>query len=432
MATAYHFLTSVLGVVVVVYLATFVLFAILRILTGVSIQRIGYLSFKRISYEPTGGVKIEVRKLGLLLHRPTFAQPTWVSIVVSDSQLSVDLKKMEEDAEAHDADSRATRPRGRKDTLRRDNSPAPGVSQGGRAWERVRELREKLQKLHKLVKWLQMVDVVFTNTKLSIFDVGRIEIGSMTTMLDTRQKTADRSRMFDHCMDLKENQKPVEWMFTAKSVLFFHEKKQDPIEIMDHCMFNVYGVLEGEMDGIGGAAISLKFGKINLPCDQILGCWTKLQAIKKPGGKRRSKPKAAVNLDTLVEDLASLPGRSIGVIESKEFMQSLLRGVKELQFAIGYLIISKAVTQIQPGGRSLQVVVGMKELGMDVHRLDQKSPAHRMYIYTPSYCYGNLLIVVHTGISRPKTLLIKPFWLQSLSLSVSTMAPVRTRSCIFP
>lgn len=380
MATAYHFPTFVLGIVVVIYLATFVLFAILRILTGVSIQRIGYLSFKRIGYEPTAGVKIEVRKLGLLLHRPTFAQPTWISIVVSDSQLSVDLKKMEEDSETHDADSRATRPRGRKDTLRRENPPTPGASQKSRSWERVRELRDKLQKLHKLVKWLQMVDVVFTNTKLSILDVGRIEIGSMTTMLDTRKKTADRSRMFDHCMDLKENQKPVEWMFTAKSVLFFHEKKQDPVEIIDHCMFNVYGVLEGEMDGIGGAAISLKFGKINLPCDQILGCWTKLRAIKKPGGKGRSKPKAAVNLDTLAEELGSLPERSVGIIESKEFVQSLLRGVKELQFAIGYLIISGAVTQIQPSGKPLQVVVGMKELGMDVHRLDQKSPAHRMYI----------------------------------------------------
>lgn len=381
MATAYHFLTFVLGVVVVVYLATFVLFAILRILTGVSIQRVGYLSFKRIGYEPTSGVKIEVRKLGLLLHRPTFAQPTWISIVVSDSLLSVDLRKMEEDTETDDTDSRAARPRGRKGTLRRESLAAPGVSQKSRGWERVRGLREKLQKLHKLVKWLQMVDVVFTNTKLSISDVGSIEIGSMTTMLDTRRKTADRSRMFDHCMDLKENQKPVEWMFTAKSVLFFHEKKQDPVEIMDHCMFNIYGVLEGEADRIGGAAISLKFGKINVPCDQILGCWTKLRAIKKPSGKGRPKPKAPVNLDTLVEELVSSPGCSTKIIESKEFMQSLLRGVKELQFAIGYLIISKAVDQIQPCGKPLQVVVGMKELGMDVHRLDQKSPAHRMYVY---------------------------------------------------
>lgn len=385
MATAYHFPTFVLGVVVVVYLATFVLFAVLRILTGVSIQRVGYLSFKRIGYEPTSGVKIEIRKLGLLLHRPTFAQPTWISIVVSDSQLSVDLRKLEEDPEAHDADSRAARPRRRKDTLRRENLLTPGVSHKNRVWERVRELREKLQKLHKLVKWLQMVDVVFTNTKLLISDVGSIEIGSMTTMLDTRQKTADRSRMFDHCMDLKENQKPVEWMFTAKSVLFFHEKKQDPIEIMDHCMFNVYGVLEGETDGIGGAAISLKFGKINLPCDQILGCWTKLRAIKKPGGKGILKQKVAVNLDALVEELVSLPECSTKIVESKEFMQSLLRGVKELQFAIGYLIISKAVTQIQPGEKPLQVVVGMKELGMDVHRLDQKSPAHRMCVYYLSY-----------------------------------------------
>lgn len=386
MATVYHFPTFVLGVVVVVYLATFVLFAILRILTGVSIQRIGYLSFKRISYEPMDGIKLEVRKLGLLLHRPTFAQPTWISIVVSDSQLSVDLKKMEE--ESDDMGPRTAKPRARRDTSRKESGAGapPSISQRSRAWEGVRKLREKLKKLHKLVKWLQMVDIVFTNTSLVVSDVGSIQIGSMTTMLDTRRKAADRNRMFDHCTDLKENQKPVEWMFTVRSMLFFHDKKKDPVEIMDHCMFNVYGVLEEEADGIRDAAISIKFGRINVPCDQILGCWTKLRTIKRPSG-RKPKPRVpGANLGTLMEELASSsPGNQTeklaeAAAESNEFMQSLLKGVKELQFAIGYLLVSKTVTRIQPSGKPLRVVVGMKELGIDVHRLDQRSPAHRMFV----------------------------------------------------
>lgn len=333
---------------------------------------------------------MEVRKLGLLLHRPTFAQPTWISIVVSDSQLSVDLRKMEEgDMEADDTDSRAPRSRSRKDTLKRANSVSTAsiTPTKSRALEGIQKLREKIKRLHKFVKWLQMVDIVFTNTSLTIFDIGNIQIGSMTTMLDTRQKTTDRNRMFDHCTDLKENQKPVEWMFTARSMLFFHDKRKDPVEIMDHCMFNVYGVLEGGTEGIRDAAVSVKFGKVNVPCDQILGCWTKLRTIKRLNVRKPKTKDLGVGLSTLVEELVSPPPRGRAetlietTIESKEFMQSLLKGVKELQFAIGYLLISTTVTQIQPSGKPLQVVVGMKELGMDMHRLDQKSPAHRMYVY---------------------------------------------------
>lgn len=392
MATMYHLPTFAFGVIVVVYLATFVLFAILRILTRISIQRIGYLSFKRISYEPTNGVKIEVRKLGLLLHRPTFAQPAWISIVVSDSQLSVDLKKMEEeDTDLEEVESRVGKGRGRKDTLRRGSGTADrGIPQKSREWEGVIKLREKLRKLHKLVKWLQMVDIVFTNTTLMISEVGNIQVSSMTTMVDTRQRTGDRNRMFDHCMDLKENQKPVEWMFTARSMLFFPHQKKDPVEIMDHCIINVYGVLEGDADGIRNAAISIKFGKVSLPCDQILRSWAKLQQTKRPNGRKSRAKASGVCLDILMEDLASSGGQeqmTETVMESREFLQSLLIGLKEVQFAIGYLIISKSVTRIQPSGKPLQVVVGMKELSMEVHRLDQKSPAHRMYAYFPPIDY---------------------------------------------
>jgi len=51
--------SSVLGLVVLFYLLSFVLFAIVRIATGVSIQRIGYLSLRHIAYTPRDGVRID-------------------------------------------------------------------------------------------------------------------------------------------------------------------------------------------------------------------------------------------------------------------------------------------------------------------------------------------------------------------------------------
>ncbi|CAI4219387.1 unnamed protein product [Parascedosporium putredinis] len=102
--------TFLLAVIVLIYLSTFVLFAILRILTGISIQRIGYFSLRRLAYTPKDGLKIEIRGLGLNLHRPNFAQPTWISIVINELVATVDVKELdnghkirEEDSEAEDA-----------------------------------------------------------------------------------------------------------------------------------------------------------------------------------------------------------------------------------------------------------------------------------------------------------------------------------------
>src|ERR1700685_4188547 len=82
----------IFGLVVLLYLSSFILFAILRIVTGISIQRIGYFSLRRLAYTPRDGIKVEIRGLGLNLHRPTFAQPTWLSVVLTELGITVDLK----------------------------------------------------------------------------------------------------------------------------------------------------------------------------------------------------------------------------------------------------------------------------------------------------------------------------------------------------
>src|SRR6266496_4053672 len=87
--------TFILAIFVLLYLSSFVLFAIIRIVTGLSIQRIGYFSLRRLAYVPRDGFKIEIRGLGLNVHRPTFAQPTWLSIVVSELAITIDIRELE-------------------------------------------------------------------------------------------------------------------------------------------------------------------------------------------------------------------------------------------------------------------------------------------------------------------------------------------------
>jgi hypothetical protein len=86
----------VAGLILLAYLSSFVLFAFIRVVTGISIQRLGFSGLRRIAYMPKDGLKIEIRGLGLTLHRPTFAQPTWLSVVLTELKVTVDLKTLGE------------------------------------------------------------------------------------------------------------------------------------------------------------------------------------------------------------------------------------------------------------------------------------------------------------------------------------------------
>jgi hypothetical protein len=398
----YNLPTFFLSVVVLLYLFTFVVFAVLRIITGLTIQRVGYLSLKRLSFEPRSNVKVEIRKLGLLLHRPTFAQPTWVSVVVQDSHITLDLRGKHEEAEEKMA--------GREDENGEKNTPEQQLNSFGssrkektkdheklvkqeddkknKVEEGIERVTASLKKVYRWIDWIRLVDIVVTNTTITVTDVGSVQVGSVTMMIDTRMKAGDRNGMFDHCTELGESQHPIEWICTAKSVLFICDKK-DPTELLDHSMFNVYGVLQDTEEIIRDIAMAFKFGRITLPYDELLNCAKILKCVQKHAKRNASnRERFGSSLDSVLEEIP-LPGSMAErmaevVLESKVLLHSFLEGVKEIQFAIGYLLVSKEFVNIQPTGQPLKVMVGLKELGMDLHQLDQKSPAHRMYVYLNS------------------------------------------------
>ena len=189
--------TFVFGLIVLLYLSSFVFFALLRIVTGISIQRVGYLSLRRLAYTPRDGCRVEIRSLGFSIHRPTFAQPTWLSIVLDELVVTVDIRELEgqktTEAESDDSNSngdgndgndgnREKRRPSRK--AQRSTKSAPTQSQ---TWKSLTKVKERIKKLHGQVRWLRMVDVVATNSTVNVVDVGRIQVGSSTIAVDTRQ-----------------------------------------------------------------------------------------------------------------------------------------------------------------------------------------------------------------------------------------------------
>ena len=400
--------TFIFGVFVLLYFSSFVLFALIRIVTGVSIQRIGYFSLRRIAYTPKDGVKVEIRGLGLVLHRPTFAQPTWLSVVLTELAITLDLRADKNEGDDQEEGSQNGDPAGkpeydsepRKTSLPRAESFG---TQRSKSWERLTAMKERIKRLHRKINWIRMVDVIATNTTLTVVDVGQIQVGSLTMAVDTRRKMVDRGRMFSHLKGANKEQRPAEWMLTIRSVLFTPDGRES-LEVLDLATLNIHGLLYKELDGLRDAAIALKLGRIHIPYDDIHDCLTRLKEIEKFRTPRHTKREyAEISVTDLIEELDQPGSQQEDLVQtvsdSKDFVSSLLRGIKEVQFAVSYIAFTKKVPFVQPHGSPIYVNASMKEVGVDLHRLDQKSPAHRMYFASKDVAHQALVAALSISIN---------------------------------
>src|SRR5436305_4168543 len=147
--------TFLLAIIILLYLSQFVLFAVLRIVTGISIQRAGILtpfSLRRIACTPKDGIKVEIRGFRLNIHRPTFAQPTWLSIVLTELAITVDLKAL---GGEHDTDSETggveNSHQKHEDSMTEDNFPGKQsrkfstTPRRSRTWDQLMKVKERIK-----------------------------------------------------------------------------------------------------------------------------------------------------------------------------------------------------------------------------------------------------------------------------------------------
>jgi len=434
--------TFIFGIIVLLYLSSFVLFAIIRILTGLSIQRIGYFSLRRLAYTPRDGVKIEIRGLGLNVHRPTFAQPTWLSIVVDELAVTVDIKELE--GAKH---SGAAQEDGEESGVEKSNTPettakAPKPSTTPRdstanrrseTWQQLTKIKERVKRLHRKVNWLRMVDVVATNSTVGIVDVGNVQVGSFTIAVDTRRKMVDRARFFlQGRSDRKGQKQQAEWILTLRSVLFTADGKESS-EVLDSASLNVHGFLYEALDGLRDAAVALKLGRVHIPYDDVRHSATQYKKIKSETSQSfADSDPVDVIVDRVIQEL-DVPGSTNRelmqtVSDSKELASSLLRGVKEVQFAVSFIGLSKKIDAIKTAGLPVLLNASMKEVGIDLHRLDPKSPAHRMYFPSKDIAHEALAaalsisIGIDDGQGKPERLMYIPM----ATTTVRTTLPSKT------
>ncbi|KAH5273674.1 hypothetical protein HBI70_108430 [Parastagonospora nodorum] len=430
------------GLLLLLYLLSFVLFAFIRVVTGVSIQRLGYSGLRRIAFTPKDGLRIEIRGLGFSLHRPTFAQPTWVSIVLTELKVTLDLKALGAKPQKKSSWTSWTNGSTQKDRSghttpeqAKEDDDETGDEEVERSltWKRLTDAKEKIKRVHSKINWIRQVDLVAHGTTVVITDVGSLQVGGLSLAVDTRRKTVDRSRLFNHHKPKPEQQQhPAEWLFTARSILFTLEGKEST-EILDHCTLNVHGFLKKELEGLRDASISLKLGRLSIPYDDVQLCMERAEKCRASGARKPGhRNHSSISLTDMIDDLDHPKSRENDIVrtvsDSRDFASSILRGIHEFQFAVGFLGLTKQIHSGHDTDPTVYLNVSMKEVGMDLLRLDPRSPAHLMYFSPNDIAHQALLaaisisVGIDDGHGHPERLLYIPM----ATTTLNTTLPSKT------
>ncbi|RVX74189.1 hypothetical protein B0A52_02021 [Exophiala mesophila] len=395
--------TSVAASILILYLSTFVLLAVLRIITGVSIQRIGYLSFRHISYTPREGLRVDLRGIGLRLHRPTFAQPTWVSLVFEELKITIDPPAFESNPNSQTG-SQPPPSTQTEDKSSADSSDGKTSSpRKSLVWKKLTDVKERIKRLHRNIHLLRAFDISAYNTSLEVVGVGYVQVSSFTAAVYTRRKLLDRGRLFRHKKDPLGGQKPAEWVFTIKSIVM-GVGGREPIEVLDAMTINVHGLLYKDREGLRDTSIAIKAGRLYVPVDEVIRFSNR--------GKRemKSRPKTQVlspidemSFEDVVGELDDPGSREASIVQtvadSKEFFSSILQSVQEIQLGMSFVRISKEIDSLRQANLPLTANVVIHEIGIDLHRLDQNSPSHRTYFARDDVAHQALVAALSISVS---------------------------------
>ncbi|KAL4958094.1 mitochondrial protein from FMP27-domain-containing protein [Aspergillus filifer] len=398
--------TTVLVGFLLLYLSSFLIFAIVRIATGISIQRIGYFSLRRIAYVPTEGVQIELRGLGLSLHPPSFAQPTWLSLRLTDLKVTLDPSASgKRGSSAGKSDSDEPQSQSEEEPLQ---SPTDGgrdaaSARKNKTWIALNRVKERVKRIHRKVHWLRLVDIVAVNTTVNFVEAGQVQVGTLSLAVDTRRKMVDRGKVFRRKKGESGEHRPAEWILNVHNVQLAVEGNE-PIELLDHVGINIHGILHKGLDGLRDASVAFKIGRMHIPYDDLMLLMARIKRSRKPSIQIESPDlEEEASFADYVEELEKPGSTDETIVEtvtaSKEFAGSLLRGIQEIQLALSFFRLSRAVQSPSPGQSSVYLNIVSHEIGIDLHKMDQTSPAHRMYFQRNDVAHQALLAAISLSVS---------------------------------
>ncbi|KAJ8103749.1 golgi-body localization protein domain-containing protein [Lipomyces tetrasporus] len=358
------------------HLVAFVVFAFIRIFTGVSIQRLGYFSLRHISFTLKTGIQVDIRRIELNFHRPSFSRPSWITFTIADSSVYFDSD--------YDNHSHATSSNAPPQT---PTTPSASGSADGAAEQTLEIILARatslIYKVHKLLPYLRLIDVSIRNSSLITEDLGTIHIRSIALHADVVNRNAQLPQFFctpsEHHDWNVDRDVAVTWRFAVKDIFYAHSKTAAD-QLLDIFQFDLHEIFTKKTLQPKDVSLNVRIGNLTFPYDSVSTMHERWQDRKHRLLRRGSSP-----FSYFVPQVSSRRNSFDEVYpqERADAAYALLDIVREVRIhaaKIGvYKFTPPRYCQTTSKGNPIFFSLATKDFTIDLRRLSSNSPGHRIY-----------------------------------------------------
>lgn len=387
-----HYVLTGLVYLLVFYLLSLPLLAILRVLTGISIKRLGYLSLRHVSYTARPGITIYVGRIGMYLHRPSVAHPGWVSLSFSNFDIQLDPQIV-----LHPD----------YDLMGRENSSS-GTKELNE--EPIKDLPDKWTIVPQKTIAFRILRYLLTNLKFFTFYIngGSITytglmsfvVASLTVKIDLRNVMEPTKSTFVGTLDssvLGENELPLKSKISLQD-FYCGVGESDPTEFLESLTLDLDGVLGKDDLSLKDLSLGFKLGRISVFTDKLNDALERVRQARERAarrGRKKSRKTNGLAYDSDGSDTAdsldireTAPRKSTSgkaKILSEKDLQNLttvgtilLRIVKEVEIKVNLLGVFSVPVEMDESGRQALFAGSAKNICLELSRLNPNSPGFKL------------------------------------------------------
>ncbi|KAK9235083.1 golgi-body localization protein domain-containing protein [Lipomyces kononenkoae] len=377
------------------HLVAFVVFAFIRIFTGVSIQRLGYFSLRHISFTLKAGIQVDIRRIELNFHRPSFSRPSWITFTIADSSVYFDTD--------YDGQSNATSANSPLQTPPTLSSIRSQDSRSERSLESFLSRASNLIcRVHQLLPYLRLIDVSIRNSSLITEDLGTIRIRSIALHADVINRSAQLPHFFsissEHHDWNRDIDVAVSWRFTVKDIFYSHGLTTAD-QVLDQFQFDLHEIFSKKTLQPVDVSLNVLVGNLTFPYDSFCTLHARMQAKDRPLLYR-----GASSISYFVSPPSSRrPSEDDGYIQERaDVAYALLNIVREVRIhaaKIGiYKFTPSSCTRMTTKAEPIYFSLATKDFTVDLRRLSSNSPGHRIHFGPDDVSHQAILTAISIAV----------------------------------
>ena len=133
---------------------------------------------------------------------------------------------------------------------------------------------------------------------------------------------------------------------------------------------NIHGILYKDQEGLRDTFIAIKLGRSHIPCDDLLTVSSHARTISIAAREAAVRsPIEEISFSDVVDELDKPGSREESivqtVVDSNEFISSILRGVQEIQMALSFIRVSRKILSLSQLRAPTIMNIVMHEIGID-------------------------------------------------------------------